>query len=104
MASQTRLFKSFAARRAAFMCAFVVVLGLSVFVSNVAGMRGAGIIAVVAAGFQLRHGEIAYDWDEEESSGYIRGLPATALSLVLAVLGMSAVLWPNTFLLLLDLD
>jgi hypothetical protein len=77
------------------MAAFLVVVGLFVFVSTKAGTRGFGACTLIGAFLQARDGRIAYGWKGRPPSGYITGWPATLLTLVFGALGLAILIWPE---------
>lgn len=73
---------------------FIVVVALFAFVSDKAGMRGLGLTLLIGAALGQRKGRISYGWEGRPPSGYITGWLATALCVLLGLLGLGMVIWP----------
>ena len=80
--------------------AFVVVVALFQLVSYKAGMMGVGIMMLAGGVFQLVTRRIPYGWEGLEPSGYITGVPAVLLSLLMCVAGFAMLLQPEFMLVL----
>lgn len=84
---------------------FVVVVVVSLFVSDRAGLRVFGVVVVVAAFGSLWSGEdAAYGWEGQPPKGHIKGWGAVAFKLAMAVLGLGPILWPDVVLGILGWD
>lgn len=81
--------------------AFIVVVALFQLVSYKAGMMGVGVMMLAGAVFQLVTRRIPYGWEGAEPSGYITGIPAVLLSLLMCAAGFAMLLQPEFMLALL---
>lgn len=82
--------------------AFLVVVALFLFVSTKAGTRAVGTCMLASALVQQWKGEIAYGWEGRPPSGYITGWPATLLNLILGLLGIAVIIWPEVAMSILE--
>jgi hypothetical protein len=86
--------------RVASSVAFIVVVALFQLVSPRAGMMGIGVMMLTGAEYQMVTGRIPYGWQGRESSGYITGVPAVLLSLLMCAAGLVMLLQPEFMLVL----
>lgn len=68
--------------------AFVFIVALFQLISSQAGMRGVGVVMLVVAGVQLVKRRIPYGWEAQEPSGYITGVPAVMVGLLMGAAGI----------------
>jgi hypothetical protein len=87
--------------RVAGFVAFIVVVALFQLVSSRAGMMGVGIMVLAGALPQMVTRRIPYGWEGREPSGYITGIPAVLLSLLICAAGLAMLLQPEFMLALL---
>jgi hypothetical protein len=86
------------------MAAFLVVVGLFVFVSTKAGTRALGACMLFGALAEWREGRVAYGWKGQPPSGYVTGWFARLLSLVLGAVGVAVLIWPEVAMGILGWD
>ena len=89
--------------RVASFCAFAVVVVLFIFVSSKAGMRGIGLVMLANACVHLVNQSVSYGWEGQEPSGYITGIPAVLLGILMGVAGVAMLVLPEFMLVLLGL-
>lgn len=77
---------------------FAVTVALFMFVSSRAGIRWLGVVMLVGAAIQIIQGRIGYGWEGREPSGYITGVPAVLLGLLLGALGLAMLAEPEFML------
>jgi hypothetical protein len=87
--------------RVASFCACVIVVVLFILVSSKAGMRGIGVVMLAGACAHLIKRSIPYGWEGQEPSGYITGIPAVLLGLLMVVAGLVMLVLPEFILVLL---
>jgi uncharacterized membrane protein YfcA len=75
--------------RIAGMASFAIGVALFLLVSSRAGMRWMGVVTLVGAVVQIVQRRIAYGWEGREPSGYITGIPAVVLGVLLGALGVA---------------
>lgn len=90
--------ESKSAWRFAGMVSFAVGVALFLFVSSKAGMRWLGFVTLVGALVQIVQRRIAYGWEGREPSGYITGVPAVILGVLLGGLGLAMLVQPDLML------
>ena len=83
---------------------FAVTVALFTFVSSRAGMRWLGIVMLVGAAVQITQRRIVYGWEGRAPSGYITGVPAVLLGLLLGALGLAMLAKPEFMLILFGWD
>lgn len=84
---------------------FIVVVVVSLFVSDRAGLRVFGVAVVVGAVGSLWSGEgVAFGWEGQPPKGHIKGWGAVAFKLAMALLGLGSFLWPDVVLGILGWD
>jgi hypothetical protein len=59
---------------------------------------GAGVIMLIDAGVQITECRIPYGWEGKEPSGYLTGLPALLVSLLMGALGITMIIPPELML------
>ncbi|BBL70080.1 hypothetical protein MoryE10_06860 [Methylogaea oryzae] len=67
-------------------------------------MRGAGLLMLVGAGVQLATRRIPYGWEGLDPAGYITGVPAVVLSLLMGLAGAAMLAQPELMLVLFGWD
>lgn len=80
--------------------AFVGIVGLFLFVGEKAGIQGMGLVALVAGFIQIAKRRIPYGWEGREPSGYITGMPAVALGVLMCILALAMLARPELMLVL----
>ena len=90
--------------RIAGMASFAVGVALFMFVSSHAGMRWLGVVMLVGAIVQIVQRRIAYGWEGREPSGYITGIPAVVLGVLLGALGVAMLAKPDLMLAIFGWD
>lgn len=79
-------------------CGFAAVAALFTLASSKAGMRGLGVLMLVHAGKYLKEGSIPYGWEGREPSGYITGIGAILLGVLIGLLGVAMLVSPDLML------
>lgn len=69
------------------MASFAIGVALFLLVGSRAGMRWMGVVTLAGAVVQIVQRRIAYGWEGREPSGYITGIPAVVLGVLLGALG-----------------
>ncbi|MBK1679659.1 hypothetical protein CKO20_04630 [Rhodocyclus tenuis] len=77
---------------------FAVAVALFMFANSLSGMRWLGVVTLVGAAIQIIQQRITYGWEGREPSGYITGIPAVLLGLVLGALGLAMLARPELML------
>ena len=90
--------EKFSAWGIAGMASFAVGVALFMFVSSRAGMRWWGFVMLVGAVVQIVQRRIAYGWEGREPSGYLTGIPAVVLGVLLGALGLAMLAKPDLML------
>jgi uncharacterized membrane protein YfcA len=80
---------------------FAIGVALFLFIGSRAGMRWFGVVTLAAGAVQVVQRRIAYGWEGREPSGYITGVPAVLLGLLIGALGLAMLAKPDFMLVLL---
>lgn len=83
---------------------FAVAVALFTLVGSSAGMRWLGVVMLIGAVVQAIQRRIAYGLEGREPSGYITGIPAVLLGLLLGALGLAMLAKPEFMLVLFGWD
>lgn len=84
--------------RIAGLVVFLVVVALFSLVSLRAGMRGVGVSMMIASGVQITVRRIPYGWEGKRPSGYITGVPAVLICLLMGAIGVMMIVRPDFML------
>lgn len=82
----------------------VIGVALFLFVGPRAGMRWLGGVMLVGAVMQIVQRRIGYGWEGREPLGYISGIPAVVLGILLGVFGAAMLAQPDLMLEVLGWD
>lgn len=63
-------------------------------------MRGAGVVMLAVAGRHLVIRRIPYGWEGREPSGYITGVPAIVVGMLMGAVGFAMLAQPELMLVL----
>ena len=87
--------------RMAGIASFTIAVALFMFVSSQSGMRWLGAVTLAGAIVQIVQRRIVYGWEGLEPTGFITGVPAVLLGILLGALGIAMLAMPDFMLVLL---